>query len=62
LIQPQPGWFKTKELKDKEAITVANIMEQYGLTCYPWHSELIFDRGTELMGEFAKMIEEYYYN
>jgi len=37
-------------------------MEQYGLTCYPWHSELIFDRGTELMGEFAKMIEEYYYN
>jgi len=35
-------------------------VEQTWLTCYPWHSELIFDRGTEFMGEFAKMIEDDY--
>ena len=40
------GWFKMKELKDKEAITVVNVVKQNWLTCYPWHNELILDRGT----------------
>jgi len=43
-----------KELIDKEAITVANILEQTWLTCYPWLAELIFDRGTEFMGDLPK--------
>ncbi len=60
MIDPATGWFEVKELKDKETTTVTNIVEQTWLTCYPWHSELIFDRGTEFMGEFAKMIEEDY--
>ena len=58
MIDPATGWFEMKYLKDKEAITVANVVEQNWLTCYPWHSELILDRGTEFMGEFAKIIED----
>jgi len=27
VIDPATGWFEMKELKDKEAITVANIVE-----------------------------------
>jgi len=28
MFDPSTGWFETKELKDKEAITVTNIVEQ----------------------------------
>jgi len=59
MIDPATGWFEMKCLKDKEAITVANVVEQNWLTCYPWHSELILDRGIEFMGEFAKIIKDY---
>ena len=30
------------------------------MTRYPWPSQIIFDRGTEFMGEFAKMCREDY--
>jgi len=60
MIDSATGWFETKELNNKEAITVANIVEQTWLTCYSWHSELILYRGTEFMGEFSKMTEEDY--
>jgi len=60
MIDPATGWFEIRELKDKEAITVANLVEQTWLTRYPWPTELVFDRGTEFMGQFAKMIEEDY--
>jgi len=60
MIDPARSWFEIKELKDKEAISIANFVEQTWLTRYPWPTELIFDRGTEFMGQFAKMIEEDY--
>jgi len=49
-----------KELKDREAIVIANLVEQTWLTRYPWPSEIVFDRGTEFMGHLAQMIEEDY--
>jgi len=60
MIDPATSWFEIKELKDKEAISIANLVEQTWLTRYPWPTELIFDRGTEFMGQYAKMIEEVY--
>jgi hypothetical protein len=29
------GWFEIKQYDDKKSITVANIVEQQWLTCYP---------------------------
>jgi len=60
MIDPATGWFEIKELKDKEAISAANLVEQTWLTRYPWPSEIVFDIGTEFMGRFTKMIEENY--
>jgi len=60
MIDPATGWFNLKELKDKEAISVANLVEQTWLTRYLWPSKIVFDRGTEFMGQFAQMIEEDY--
>jgi hypothetical protein len=57
MIDPATGWFKIKELKNKEAINIANIVEQAWLTCYPWPAKITYDKGMEFMGEFAKMIE-----
>ena len=60
MIDPATGWFEMRELKNKEAINVANIFEQTWLTRYPWHSEITFDRGTEFMAEFATMVSNDY--
>jgi transposase InsO family protein len=60
MIDPATGWFEIRELKNKEAINVANIVEQAWLTRYPWPVEITYDKGTEFMGEFAKMIEHDY--
>jgi len=54
IINPAKGWFEMKELKDRKAISVANLVEQTWLARYPWQSEIVFDRGTEFMGQFAK--------
>ena len=60
MIDPATGWFEMRELKNKEAINVANIFEQTWLTRYPWPSEITFDRGTEFMAEFATMVSNDY--
>ena len=49
-----------KEIQNKEAITIANIVEQTWLTRYPWPTIINFDRGTEFMAEFAKMVKDEY--
>ena len=36
MIDPGTGWFEVKEIKNKEAINIANILEQTWLTRYPW--------------------------
>ena len=60
MIDPATYWFKMKEIDNKTASTVANIVEQTWLTRYPWPSVITYDRGTEFMAEFAKMIKEEY--
>jgi Integrase zinc binding domain len=60
MIDPATGWFEMKEVKNKEAFTVAQIVEQTWLTRYPWPTEIVFDKGTEFMGEFAQMVANDY--
>mgnify|MGYP000560201289 CR=1 FL=1 len=60
MIDPATGWFEMRELPNKNAITVANIVEQAWLTRYPWPTEITYDKGTEFMGEFATMITNDY--
>ena len=49
MIDPATGWFKMREIPNKEAITIANLVEQTWFTRYPWPSQVIFDRGKEFM-------------
>src|SRR5210317_352670 len=60
MIDPATGWFEMVPTKKKDAGTIANIVEQTWLTRYPLPQELIYDRGTEFLGEFARMIEDDY--
>jgi len=60
MIDPATSWVEIKEIKNKDALNIANLVEQTWLTRYPWPQELTYDRGTEFMGEFARMIEDDY--
>lgn len=60
MIDPATGWFKMRELKDKDAYTTANIVEQTWLACYLWSTQIVFDKETEFMAEFAKMVKKEY--
>ena len=60
MIDPATGWIKMKEVKNKEAFTVATAVEQTWLNCYPWPTEITFDRGSEFMGDFATMVSNDY--
>jgi hypothetical protein len=60
MIDPTTVWFEMKEIPNKEAFTIASIVEQTWLTRYPWPTEVTFDRGKEFMGEFARMVEKDY--
>ena len=62
MIDPATGWFEMKEIKDKTAINVADVVEQTWLTRYPWPTQIVYDKGTEFMAEFAKMIKHDYGN
>ena len=61
MIDPATGWFEIAEYDDKQSITVANIVERMWLTRYPLPTQIIFDRGSEFMGQdFTDMIAKDY--
>ena len=60
MIDPATGWFEIVPIRNKTAIEIANKAEMTWMTRYPWPSQIIFDRGTEFMGEFAKMCRKDY--
>ena len=57
MIDPATGWFEMVPTTTKEAAMVANIVETTWLTRYPLPQEIVYDRGTEFLGEFARMVE-----
>ena len=60
MIDPATGWFELQQIRDKQAITIANIVEQTWLSRYPWPTQITYDRGTEFMAEFAEMVSNDY--
>ena len=54
IIDPATGWFKMKQIQNKEAIKIANIVDQTWLTWYPWPTIIHFDRGTKFMARICK--------
>ena len=49
-----------RQIKEKHAYHVANVVEQTWLCRYPWPTQVSFDRGTEFMAEFGEMMTNDY--
>ena len=49
IIDPITGWFEVTLLRDKKAMTIANLVETTWLVRYPWPVEITYDRGGELI-------------
>ena len=60
MIDPATGWFEMHELCKKQAITVANIVEQTWLSRYPWPTQIVFDQRIEFLAKFADMVANDY--
>ena len=60
MIDPATGWFEMRRIKNKHSHTVAEQVENAWLTRYLWPEEIIYDRGSEFLGDFAEMIKEDY--
>ena len=60
MIDPATSWFEMKQITNKQAVTVAEAVEQTWLTRYPWPKKITYDKGSEFMAEFATMIVEEY--
>jgi transposase InsO family protein len=58
MIDPATGWFEMREIPNKEAFTIASLVEQTWLTRYPWPNQVTFDRGKEFMREFARIVKK----
>ena len=52
MIDPATSWIEIAPITNKEPFTIAQTAESIWLTRYPWPTELIYDRGTEFMGEW----------
>jgi hypothetical protein len=60
MIDPATSWFEIKPITNKNAITVAEVVETTWLTRYPRPSQITYDRGSEFLAEFATMIVQDY--
>ena len=54
------GWFELHTTEGKSAVEIANLVEQTWLSRYPWPQEIVYNRGSEFMGDFANMIANDY--
>ncbi len=60
MIDPATGWFEIAPIINKTPFEVASKVEVTWMTRYPWPTQIIFDKGKEFMGEFARMCREDY--
>jgi hypothetical protein len=60
MIDPATSWFEIMAIENKTALEVANAAETTWFSRYPWPTQIVFDRGTEFMGEFTKMAKRDY--
>ena len=62
MIDPVTGWFVIVQYDDREAITIANLVETTWLSRYPIPIEIMYDQGKEFIGhEFRKSLIEIEY-
>jgi len=50
MIDPATGWFEIKQYDDKQAISVAQIVEQTWQSRYSWPNTITYDQGSEFIG------------
>jgi hypothetical protein len=60
MIDPATGWFEVREIDTKHAYNVAEAVELAWLTRYPRPNIITYDKGTEFLAEFAKMVKNDY--
>ena len=60
MIYPATGWFNMAQITNKTAAEIADITKKTWFTRYPFPQQIVFDRGTKFMAEFAKMCHNDY--
>jgi hypothetical protein len=58
MIDPTNSWFEIKEVQNREARTVASVVEHSWLTRYPWPTIVVFD-STEISPKWSPRIMAY---
>ena len=54
MIYPATDWFEIVWYNDKQAATIANLVEQTWLCIYPRPTIVTFDQGNEFLGHAFK--------
>jgi hypothetical protein len=60
LIDPASNCFETQQAQNREEHNMTRVMVKTWLTQYQWPTILVFDKGTEFIGEFDQMIAKDY--
>ena len=60
MIDPDTSWFEMEQIPNKTDLEIADITEKFWFNCYPLPQRIVFDCGTKLMAEFAKMCKNIY--
>ena len=60
MIDPATGWFEIAEIPNRRADCISNFLEWTWLTCCPWPTEVVFDRGSEFQAELSAMLKNEY--
>ena len=59
MIDPATGWLEVREIKNKTADNIAQILYQTWLTRYPHPKNIIFDNVNEFKSAFIQLCKEY---
>ena len=60
MIDPATGWFDMTLIETKCADIIANKLETTWLTQYPRPTQVVLDRGTDLMAKFISLLHDNY--
>ena len=61
MIDPATGSFEMQQYDDKCSVTAANTVNQEWFACYPWPTQVPFNRGNKFFGQdFQDMIKNDY--
>ena len=57
MMDPATGWSEMAQIPNKTAAEIADISEKTWFNFYPLPQQIVLDRGTKLLAEFAKMCQ-----